>query len=380
MRAAPSHEELSDLIGAVYDCALDPARWAGVMDRLRLLVDCLDATLTLHARPSGTLLFAATSNIGPELIARWDDYGADILDQWGGPEEMASHPLDEPVVLSWKRPRELWENNRYHAEWARPRGIVDVLAFTVARDAVSHGGVGMGRHVSAGPVTEREIAMLRLLVPHFQRSVGISRMLDLKTLAARSLEAALDAVAAGVVLVDARLLIVHANRAAREILAARDPIFDDAGMLSVRSDPARQALVAAVAQAQRDETLIGRRGFGIPARRGDGGPAVLHVLPLRAGSLRPGLAPGAAAAVFVAPATMPLPAPERALAALFDLTPSEAKVFFLIAAGKTIGQTAHALGIGESTARTHLLRLFAKTGTSRQAQLVRLGTSLSLFG
>ena len=40
-------------------------------------------------------------------------------------------------------------------------------------------------------------------------------------------------------------------------------------------------------------------------------------------------------------------------------------------------ETAEALGIGEATVKTHLHRLFGKTGTSRQADLVKLVAGFS---
>jgi DNA-binding CsgD family transcriptional regulator len=52
--------------------------------------------------------------------------------------------------------------------------------------------------------------------------------------------------------------------------------------------------------------------------------------------------------------------------------------FFQIAQGSTIVQTAKELGIADGTVTTHLLRLFAKTGTRRQAELVKPAASLTL--
>jgi DNA-binding CsgD family transcriptional regulator len=50
----------------------------------------------------------------------------------------------------------------------------------------------------------------------------------------------------------------------------------------------------------------------------------------------------------------------------------------LISQGQTTADAATALGIGKSTARWHLLRVFEKTGCKRQAELVALAGRLSL--
>ena len=111
-----------------------------------------------------------------------------------------------------------------------------------------------------------------------------------------------------------------------------------------------------------------------PARRSDGEELVIHLLPLApAGAIA-----GAVAAIFVAPAVTPRPAPLAAIAALFDLTPGEARVLELIGAGRTNAEIAVVLGVAISTVRTHLLRLFEKTGTHRQAELVGLMASFTL--
>jgi DNA-binding CsgD family transcriptional regulator len=70
--------------------------------------------------------------------------------------------------------------------------------------------------------------------------------------------------------------------------------------------------------------------------------------------------------------------PGDALALLYDLTPAELRVFELIATGTTQPEIAHRLGIAPSTVKTHLLRVFAKTGCGRQADLIKLAASMAL--
>jgi DNA-binding CsgD family transcriptional regulator len=83
---------------------------------------------------------------------------------------------------------------------------------------------------------------------------------------------------------------------------------------------------------------------------------------------------GAVAAVFVSSGHAPSAIREIA-ATLYGLSRSEAAVFEHIAMGDTIAQAARALGVGASTVRTHL-RIYAKTGVHRQAELVRLASGL----
>jgi DNA-binding CsgD family transcriptional regulator len=59
----------------------------------------------------------------------------------------------------------------------------------------------------------------------------------------------------------------------------------------------------------------------------------------------------------------------------YAITPAESRVMQLLVQGMAPAEAAEALGISLPTAKTHLARLFDKTGTSRQADLVRLAMS-----
>jgi DNA-binding CsgD family transcriptional regulator len=81
---------------------------------------------------------------------------------------------------------------------------------------------------------------------------------------------------------------------------------------------------------------------------------------------------GRLVAVFaVDPSAAADPTPEQ-LRAQFGLTAAEAAFACAIVRGEGLRECARAIGISEPTARTHLHRIFEKTGTKRQAQLVRV--------
>src|SRR5690606_12330925 len=80
----------------------------------------------------------------------------------------------------------------------------------------------------------------------------------------------------------------------------------------------------------------------------------------------------AVAVVFIAdPGTSPVTSP-AALAALFGLTPTEARIALGLAAGKRPAAIASELRVAQTTIAFHMRNLFQKTDTSRQAELVAL--------
>jgi DNA-binding CsgD family transcriptional regulator len=60
----------------------------------------------------------------------------------------------------------------------------------------------------------------------------------------------------------------------------------------------------------------------------------------------------------------------------YGLTPAEARIADLLASGKEVGEAAARLGMTLETGRFHVKRVLSKTGTRRQAELVRLMLSL----
>jgi DNA-binding CsgD family transcriptional regulator/PAS domain-containing protein len=375
MRKPIAAAALSNLIGSIYDCAVEAERWPQTLKLIRNELDFAGASLSVL--PSGNVLLEIMSLSDFAAIERTPQDTHDLVEMWGGMDKTRSFPLGEPIVLSRLRNRSEWENHRLYRKWGRQLGVHDVLAIGLARNPTMIGSLAFLRLDSAEDIGDVEIGAAWLLIPHLRRAVAISKLLDVKSVVAATFETALDTLAVAVVLTDADLRIVHANAAAQAMLVSRDPIRTERGRLALRSSAVAAALGMAVRQAANNGAAIGKRGF-IPAARANGAPSVLHVLPLNHGELRPGVAPSAVAAIFVAPAVSPMPAPNDALAALFDLSLAEAHVFAQIAEGRTQAEIARALDIEIGTVKTHLLHIFAKTGTHRQADLVRLAASMAL--
>ena len=62
---------------------------------------------------------------------------------------------------------------------------------------------------------------------------------------------------------------------------------------------------------------------------------------------------------------------------IFKLTPAEARVLLTVVEFGGVSETARNLDVAESTVKTHLGRIFTKTETKRQADLVKLVAAFS---
>jgi DNA-binding CsgD family transcriptional regulator/PAS domain-containing protein len=365
------------LIGSVYDAVIDPSHWPEAIDGIRRAFSFEIAMIGISKLPGGEPLVQVSCNVPDAFVRSIGEYGEEILELWGGTEGAGRVPLEEPLLQTDYSSPAQWQHNRFYTEWARPQGLINQLAVFLARDRLALGSLGLGRHGSVGPITKAEVAGVGVIAPHLARAVTISRLLDLSSGIAATFDAALDAAAAGVVLVDAQMGILHANAAARDMLRAGDPVRENTGRLELSEEIVPGHLGLAVEMAAGHEAELGRRGVGIPARRRDGTPAVIHVMPLEQRAGRPGAAWRSVAAVFITDPASPPNLPLQAMTVLFGLTPAEAKVFELILAGQSSAQIAKALAIAPSTVRTHVLRLFAKTGRHSRGDLGKLAREMA---
>ena len=157
------------------------------------------------------------------------------------------------------------------------------------------------------------------------------------------------------------------------MLASSGPLGVLQGRMRANEPAATDVLHSAIKRTANPTNSLGTAGIGVPLWADDGSPAIAHVLPL-GGAHRNG-GPHATAAVFVTPSEQALP-PADALAALYDLTPTEARVALAITTGRNRSEAAADLGMTDNTAKSHLVRVFSKTGTHDQTALARLVNSL----
>jgi DNA-binding CsgD family transcriptional regulator len=213
---------------------------------------------------------------------------------------------------------------------------------------------------------------LGLVVPHMIRAVGIGQIIDRERQEKTALAEILARVSGGIFMVDAHGKIVFANDSGQALLEEGTLLRGGQGVLAAVDPRADKALRDAFA-ASGGDAEIGIRGAAIPLSASSSERWLAHVLPLTSGARREaGIAFSASAAVFVRRTGIDTPSALETLATLYRLTGTEVRVLQGIVDIGGIPKVAKALGISEGTTKTHLKNLFAKTGTNRQVDLVKL--------
>jgi DNA-binding CsgD family transcriptional regulator/PAS domain-containing protein len=359
MITRPDQRWLLEVVGRIYDCALDRSKWPLVLGELMSAFRLHNAALSFHGLHRGQRTEVQVSLGVPEEYAHLPHlYPEAVLQLWGGTARIMATPLEEPIIQSEQTTAEAMEENTYFQSFAVPQGIIDAVAVGLARDEHRVATLAAGRHRSAGPFERYEIDGLRLLAPHLRRAVIIGGLFDEQAAAAATLSEALDATPAAVVLVDAEMAVVHANSKAQRLLLEEDTIRVRVGALGLAAEVVPGALANAVASAAGGDAEVGRKGISIPALRADGAPALVSVLPLKGRTTSMGVPLRGRAAIFISSSTGRPSLPAEALAHIFGLTPAEVRVFELAVEGTSAKAIATRLGIAASTARTHLACLW----------------------
>lgn len=352
---------LTAAVEAIYEAALEPELWPSALQAIGTLMQARSATLLFTGDGERSRHpIVAFHNVDPENIGTYNR-------EFQGRDPTVSHSLSLPVGAyvssadictdgEWRR------TDLYHDLVARDGGFY-LEGSTLIREPGSYAAVGMQRTFDVGPASPREREVFLLLVRHLRRALAIHRRIQTSAESAANLEAAVDRLSTGVVLLDGGGRVRHANGAARRLAAAGDGFrLTAAGVAAATSaDHARLAALIASALAPVGLAL----GGGTTLRRPSGrAPYEVLVVPLRH--------PGTAAALFVGDPDERRPSRPDLLRALYGLTPAEARLAADLADGLTLEESAERSSTQVATARTHLKRIFAKTRTRRQSELVRL--------
>jgi DNA-binding CsgD family transcriptional regulator len=269
-------------------------------------------------------------------------------------------------------------NTRFYKEWAQPQQLVDHIAVVLDRSSTGMALFGVFRHERDGIVDEEARRRMHLIIPHVRRAVLIGQVIDLKSAQAASFADSLDSLTAGVFLVDEHGRLLHTNAAGQSILSTGHVLRTAGGRLVARDVSTDETLRQLFAATGGSDLALGTKGIALPLLARDGERFVAHILPLRSGARRrAGRGYAASAAVFVRKAAPDALLPPEVIAKTFKLTPGELRVLLAIVEVGGVPEAAEVLGVAETTARWHLQHLFEKTGTHRQADLIKLVAGFS---
>jgi DNA-binding CsgD family transcriptional regulator len=360
-----------DLIGTIYDAALDATVWPEVLDRIGDAVGGPDILFGIYDPATG-LSNMLSPRIDPALIGS--------LMAWAPRNPLLPLGVGQPpgkvFTITDFITRDQFTGSDFYNEWWRTAGY-DTEPLTTNL-LVDHGATGIltSHHSLRRPPFDRsQKRLFAALAQHLVRAVALQRRLYHLTFANESALGGFDELHQGFLLVDAQARPLFVNRVGRVLLEACDGLLLEAGALSAPDADDGKTLRALIASCAMQASIT--TGGEVSLRR-PSGRLPLHALvtPIRRetaiAAMPWTIMQRPVAIVLVSDPETEIRARIEGLRERFGLTPAEAVFAIEIVKGDGRQATADRLGITVGTARSHLSKIFDKTGVTRQAELVRL--------
>jgi DNA-binding CsgD family transcriptional regulator/PAS domain-containing protein len=182
-----------------------------------------------------------------------------------------------------------------------------------------------------------------------------------------ALRAALDHTDLGIYLIDRKGQMLLSNAAGQAILDEEDGLYRSGAYLRASDPAAERRLRLLIAEPGPVPTKL-PPVVALP-RGGERRPLLLSVMPIRRA---PADTADASAVIYVFNPDLDVRALLAPVAQTYRLSPAEARLLALIANGDSVAEAASELNVKEQTVRAYLKNIFVKTGTTRQADLVRV--------
>ncbi len=368
------------LIGLLYEGSLEPKPWQSALPLMRSIFDAEVVSLILRP-PSEGDQGVILNSLRPDREAaqpKSDDDASDweltaYREQFFSLDPFVNLPTDQVISLEDLLPDEELVVSDYYEQYLEPINLFRILGVDTQESGGMLAKLRISRRRDEPRFDERDRRLLERLRPHLQRAIRLFATLS-RTTSERDIYAgAVEQLAVATIILDEQGRVLNNNAVARVLLDEPGGLTLHGQRLHVEGRDINRELQAAVAQVieaqHRGETSL-VRALRVPRDSG-ASDLGLVIRPVSTGEWHEGQS-SPCVAVFISDPDLRETASQQTLGDLFDLTPAEANVAILLSRGLNLAEVSEAQNISQHTARAQLKSIFAKTGMSRQAELVRL--------
>ncbi len=343
---------LSQLVGLIYDTVLNVDACATMLDGL---ADLLGATSGAQVGNYDMTTGAATM-LAPRVegakLPGFSEYWADVWRHSG------ENPIGAVVVPEMPVS-------------GRGLGPEAMMGATLLTEGPVATVVSVSRPYAEGGFGAAQIRLFAAVIPHLQRALQLRLRLAALDGPPTSSAEMLNRLPHSLLLVDARARVIFANQFAERMLDAGGGLSLDRDGLKAETPEDTRQLRKTIANCATAADEFGGAGGRLRLSRNERAPLTMLVIPQRTrvtwvDVLRP------TAILLVTDPEEAVEGRGEWLRQDFGLTPAETVFAAEISKGDGLQATASRLGVSLTTVRTHLAHVFDKTGTRRQAELVRL--------
>jgi DNA-binding CsgD family transcriptional regulator/PAS domain-containing protein len=361
-----SVEAEAEFLDRVYEAAVAPDLWPEVLARCQSIFGASEALLANQNEDSceSEAIHVGADPAAPQLYASYFVKCNPLL-------KTADTQPSLPVLTDEHRlEKQAFMRTEYYNDFLRRFDLHSLLWVRLAIDLPHTTTITLARSRRSDAFDNADIATARRLQPHLIRAHRVSR----QVLGARELQntcdTLLDGSAHAVFVLDPKGVVRHANLAAEALVTRKEGVTLRGGILCTHDSNATRRLRGLVAMAADAAT---RSSGSMALPRPERQPLSIIVTPVKGDRLII-FGMGFSVVVSVIDPESHVPVPLDRLSELFGLTPAETRIAAALLTGADQQAVAKRLGLSFFTVRNHLVRIFEKTRTQRQSELIGLLT------
>jgi DNA-binding CsgD family transcriptional regulator/PAS domain-containing protein len=362
-----------DLIQTLYACALKPGSWRTFLDRFEESHPESARVLWYEDTTGRSVSIQADSGFESNALRDYADYYG-CKNPWT--KVMASQHAGTVHTDHMLTSRQILRNTEFFNDYLKPQGLAYGFGSTVLQDPGQKMFFSVLLPAPHEPGQD-DLHLTSQIVPHLQRAVEIqNRLIDARGRIAL-LEAALNGMAFGVIVVDEHRRVEYLNSSASEILGANDGIAARNGYLSAAQPATHQQIKVRLASALnggRPQQTFSNSYVHVERPSGLRAYSLMMApfIPPAEVTWRASTNDAPAAIVFLTDPERTLDGPVTLFSRAYGLTRAESALLAQLVSSSSLGEVAAILRIRPETARFHTKNIFQKTGTHSQVELLNL--------
>ncbi|MBF0415375.1 MAG: hypothetical protein HQL79_06365 [Magnetococcales bacterium] len=375
--SAFNQQSISEMVGDIYQSVFDLTQLSKVLERIKQELHCNSFLLRMQNTGDHSVNFNLSSGYDAQWNRAYQKYFHRV-DPY--PEALKKLPVGmrgADFLLT-----NAFLKSEYYNDFLKPQKKYHCIGGHILRNSSNFILLGFQRHRDEQAFQEDDLFLLQRVEPHLKRVLLLNQQHSELLSLQRIEEQVLNAINHGVIVFGEKLQVLYMNKAANDMAKG------DFGLKISPFGPT----TAYPDETQRLNAML-RQGLQLATGRGDLPQNTMQISPVREG-LQPlnavvlplspenrkiGLLQSTPKVILML-STPNRPSPSAAknhlLKDLFGLTTAEAHLARELASGRNLGEIADHKGISRHTVRSQLKTVFAKTGTNRQSELVRLVMTL----
>lgn len=367
-----SSKKIFDVVGLFYEAAQTQSTdaWLDVYKKMAELFSAGPGGLSLYSSENNRFDLVV-STLNKDLILQYNDYFQHVSpfrnqiirmnagDRFSRAENLSDADFAETEI---------------YQDYFRKQGVFNYEYQAFFKESGKTGGISFSRPKQMKNFDNNEIKAMRLLIPHLQKAFQIYRHFSEIRRDKQIMIECLGKISQSVIVLDKTGKVVFLNDSANKLVTEKDGLqINRNGLLltnSAQETKKLQMFLKSVFEPGADQD-VNFGGVLQVSRDADLRPLSMVVSPFYEQNNND-FNSETFALLFVSDPEQKVKTSEPGLSQMYGLTAAESKIAAMLAQGSSLNEACEMLGIKPNTIRTHLKRIFSKTETNRQSELVRL--------